>query len=110
YDPTVLFDNQGGLGPVINRLHGPEQRGDEEVDGRAAHHIAATADEASIGPLTGYTMRGSPVGVELWIDQETSDLLRIKLIEPASSGKDQPATWVMTISNHGEHVEIKPPV
>lgn len=110
YDPTILFDNQGGLGPVMNRLNDPALQDDEDLDGRSAFHIVATADEAAMGPLTGFTMKGEPVGVELWIDQQTSDLLRITLNEPASSGKGDPATWVLTLSEHGERVEIEPPV
>jgi LppX_LprAFG lipoprotein len=110
YDPTILFDNQGGLGPVLNRLVDPKLQGEEEIDGRSSYHIDATAEESSIGPLTGDTMHGSPVAVSVWVDEATSDLLQIRLVEPASSGKEQPATWVLTMSDHGESVEIAPPV
>jgi lipoprotein LprG len=109
YNPTILFDNQGGLGPVMNRLVDPKLIGEEEIGGRSSYHIDATADQASIGPLTGETMHGEPVAVSVWIDKATSDLLQVKLVEPASSGKEQPATWVLTLSNHGEQVEIAPP-
>jgi lipoprotein LprG len=110
YDPTILFDIQGGLGPVLNRLVDPKLQGEEEIDGRSSYHIDATAEESSIGPLTGDTMHGSPVAVSVWVDEATSDLLQIRLVEPASSGKEQPATWVLTMSDHGESVEIAPPV
>ncbi len=110
YDPTILFDNQGGLGPVMNRLVDPTLSGREEISGRSSYRIDATADQASIGPLTGETMHGSPVGVTVWIDEATSDLLQVKLVEPANSGKEQPATWVLTMSDHGERVEIAPPI
>lgn len=109
YDPTILFDNQGGLGPVMNRLVDPKFNGEEEIDGRSSYHIDATAAEGSIGPLTGETMVGNPVAVSVWIDKATSDLLQLRLVEPASSGKDQPATWVMSLTDHGEQVEIAPP-
>ncbi|MDQ4099713.1 MAG: LppX_LprAFG lipoprotein [Chloroflexota bacterium] len=110
YDPTILFDNQDGLGPVMNRLNDPTLSGQEDINGRTSYRIDATADQASIGPLTGETMDGSPVGVTVWIDEATSDLLQVKLVEPASSGKEQPATWVLTMSDHGESVEIVPPI
>ncbi len=110
YDPTILFDNQGGLGPVMNRLVDPRLQGQEEIAGRQSYHIEASADQASVGPLTGDTMHGSPVTVSVWIDAATSDLLRVKLAEPANSGKPQPATWVLTLSDHGEKVEITPPI
>src|SRR5215204_2091798 len=109
YNPTILFDNQGGLGPVMNRLVDPKLIGEEEIGGRTRYDIDATAGEASIGPLNGETMRGEPVAVSVWIDKATSDLLQVKLVEPASSGKDQPATWVLSLSKHGEQVEIAPP-
>ena len=109
YRPSVLFDNQEGIGPVMGRVEEAEQLEDEEIDGREAYHVRATVPEETIGPLTYQTMVGSPVTVDLWIDRETYDLLRARLSEPPAEGKE-PATWTLDLSDHGEQVTIEAPV
>ncbi len=109
YNPSVLYDNQNGLGPVMGKLDGAAITGTEEVDGRDAHHVTGTAPAAVIGPLTAGTMTGDNVAVELWIDVETSDLLRVKVVEPESDAKENPATWNMILSQFDEKVTIEPP-
>ncbi|MBA3275701.1 MAG: LppX_LprAFG lipoprotein [Chloroflexia bacterium] len=109
YNPTIIYDNQNGLGPVMGKLDEPRIEGTEEVDDREAYHVVGTATKEVIAPVTAYTMTGETVGVELWIDIETWNLLRIMLVEPESEEKDDPATWVMDLSAFDEQVTIEPP-
>jgi lipoprotein LprG len=109
YNPSVLYDNQQGLGPVMGRLQNPALQGQENVEGRDVFRVSGTASEATMGPLTSYTMTGEPVSLQLWIDSQTWDLIRVVVTEPESSGKDDPATWTMNLSNHDEQVSIEPP-
>lgn len=110
YRPTILFDDQQGIGPVMGRVSEARQEEDEEIDGREAYHVSALVDRAIIEPITAGTMTGSPVAVDLWVDRETDDLLRIRLTEPPSEGRDNPATWTLDLSDHGDPVAIEPPV
>ena len=110
YEPNILFDSASGLGPVLLQLQEPRLLATEEIRDRAAYHIAATVPRTIIDPVTAYTMSGDPVGVEVWIDQETHDLLRIKLVEPPSPENADPATWVLNISDHGKRATIEPPL
>jgi hypothetical protein len=54
-------------------------------------------------------MTGEAIGIELWIDTETHDLLQVRVIEPASADKENPATWVLRLSGFDEEVTIEPP-
>lgn len=110
YRPSVLFDEQEGIGPVMGRVTRAEQLEDEEVDGRDAYRVRAEVAEEVIGPLTYETMVGSPVTVDLWIDRETDDLLRAELSEPPSEAKADPATWTLRLFDHGDEVSIEAPV
>ncbi|MCC6313993.1 MAG: LppX_LprAFG lipoprotein [Thermomicrobiales bacterium] len=110
YRPSVLFDTQEGIGPVMGRVQDVQRLDDEELDGRPAYHIRAKVDESVIGPLTYYTIHGSPVTVDLWIDRETNDLLRARLSEPPAADRPNPAVWTLNLSKHGEDVDIEPPV
>lgn len=109
YSPSVLFDNQNGIGPVMNKIVDPVQREDGDLDGRGVYRISGQGPGAIIGPLTMSTMTGDPVAVDLWIDRETYDLLRIMLTEPASAEKAG-ATWILDLSRHDQKVAIEPPV
>lgn len=108
YRPSILFDNQEGIGPVMGRVTDAERLEDEEIDDREASHVRATVDESVIAPLTYSTLTGSPITVDLWIDRETDDLLRAQLAEP----EDEPdrAVWTLDLSEHGDEVTIEPPV
>lgn len=52
YDPTVLYDNQNGLGPIMGRIQQPELIGTEEVRGRSVHHISGVASQETIALVT----------------------------------------------------------
>jgi len=110
YRPSVLFDNQQGIGPVMSSVDQAELLEEEEIDGREVYRVRAVVEEDLIGPLTYETMVGSPVTVDLWIDQETDDLLRAELREPPSEAKPEPATWTLNLFDHGEDVTIEAPV
>jgi hypothetical protein len=109
YNPSVLYDNQDGLGPVMGKLDSAELVGTEEIDGREAWRITGTTTSAVIDPLAAGTMTGEAIGIELWIDTETYDLLQVRVIEPASVEKENPATWVLRLSEFDEEVTIEPP-
>jgi hypothetical protein len=110
YRPSVLFDNQEGIGPVMSSVGQAELLDEEEIDGREVYRVRAVVEESVIGPLTYETMVGSPVTVDLWLDQETDDLLRAELREPPSEAKPEPATWTLELFDHGEDVTIEAPV
>lgn len=109
YNPSILYDNQNGLGPVMGKLDDAEVAGTEEIDGRAAYHITGHTSQGVIRPLTSGTMKGDPIGIDLWIDGETWDILRLIVREPEDSGNDEPATWTMNLSDHNQEVDIEAP-
>lgn len=110
YNPTVLYDNQDGLGPVMGKIDDPELLGTEEIRGRSAQHVRGVASPETIALVTSETMTGSAISIELWIDAGTSDLLRVRLAEPADNGKDSPAVWTLDLTDHGKQVAIEPPI
>jgi hypothetical protein len=110
YDPSVLFDNQDGIGPIMNRVTGAERLADEKVRDRKAFHIHALVDQAIVGPLTSNILDGTPITVDLWIDQSTYDLLRARLAEPkVDAGTETPAIWTLDLFDHGADFVIEPP-
>ena len=109
YNPAVLFDNQNGLGPVAGRLQDPEILGSETIGGRETWKVQGTVDNETVSPLTSNTIDGGIITITLWIDQETDNILRIEVAEPESADKENPATWTMTLTGHGEDFTIEAP-
>jgi hypothetical protein len=109
YQPDVLFSTQDGIGPVMGRVQDVQRLEDDEIADRPAYHLRATVDAETVGPLTYNTISGSPVTVDLWIDRETSDLLRATLAEPPGEDRPNPAVWTLDLSHHGEDITIDPP-
>ncbi len=110
YDPTVLFDTNNGLGPVISKLSGLKVEDTEKIDGRSAYRISGIGSKKDIALLTAETMTGSSYKVDIWVDGENSQLLKITLAEPSDNGKKNPATWTMNISNYDADVTVEAPV
>ncbi|MFN8593591.1 MAG: LppX_LprAFG lipoprotein [Thermomicrobiales bacterium] len=110
YRPDVLFSTQDGIGPVMGRVNDVALVGNDSVSGRPVYHLRAQVDQSVVGPLTYYTISGSPVSADLWIDRETYDLMRAQLSEPPGPERPDPAVWTLDLSHHGEKIEIEPPV
>lgn len=109
YNPSVLYDNQNGLGPVMNKITDAQLVGIEEVNETQTYHIRGTATEEVIDPLTMGTMSGSEITVEVWIDGETWNLMRVVVSEPTDEGIEDPATWTLNLGEHDEQVSIERP-
>ena len=109
YDPGILFDNQNGIGPVMDRIQDPTQLADEKVHDRDAHHITAQVKPEILDDLTSGTMSGDPISVDLWIDKETHDVLRVRLTEPDTVTDREPAVWTLDITDQGKEFTIEPP-
>ncbi len=110
YNPSILFDVQNGLGPVMGNVTEPRLTGTEEIGGRLAFHIAANVSQEIIGPVTAYTMAGEPVGLDLWIDQRTFELMRVRLEEPVTSDKTDSATWTFDTFDYDAPIAIDAPL
>ena len=109
YNPAILYDDTDGLGPVMSRMDSPEVVGTDEIDGRDAWHITATVDGTVTEKMTSGTMRGTKQTLELWIDKENNNILRIKIGEPTDEDLEDPATWTLTLSDHGKDMKIERP-
>ncbi len=109
YNPTVLFDNQDGLGPVAGRLVDPVVEGREEIASREAWKVVGTVSDEVIEPLTSGTIKGDEIIISLWLDVETGDILRLGVAEPEDAPKTNPATWTMTLTGHNSDLTIQRP-
>lgn len=110
YDPSLLFDTNGGLGPVVSKLTDISITGSEKIDGRDCWKVEGTADKASIDFISASTMVGDSFQATLWVDKENGQLRRVDLAEPKDNGKDHPATWTMSLKDYDDDsIDIQAP-
>ncbi|HEX5506302.1 MAG TPA: LppX_LprAFG lipoprotein [Thermomicrobiales bacterium] len=109
YSPAILFDQQQGLAVVVRKLRDPQRLGDETVNGQAAYHLKGTVDRATIQPLTSGAIEGDPVAAELWVAQDSFNLLKLVLTEPPTPDKAKPTTWTLLLDKYDQPVTIKRP-
>lgn len=108
YNPSVLFDDQNGIKPILAKLETPELQGEESINGRDTRRVIGTVDEQTVDTVTSGSIQGDSIDVTLWIDTSTNDLIRVSLKEPEGV-RDNPVEWILDLSKQGEAVDIQPP-
>jgi hypothetical protein len=108
YDPSILFSDTEGIGPILTELQNPTLEDDEAVEGRDAHVVTGTVTEDQVSGVTAGAVAGESIDVTVWVDTETSDILKVSLTEPEGVRED-PATWNLVFTEFNEDVTIEPP-
>lgn len=109
YSPTVLFDKERGLVPLLGQLRDVEALPAEQLAGQDAQHLRGKVDRAAIEPITSGTIDGDTVTVDLWIAKSSSDLLKLVVTEPQTPNKAKPAVWTLTLEKYDQPVTITKP-
>lgn len=109
YSPTVLFDKDRGLAPLLGQLREVEALPAEQVAGQDAAHLRGKVDRAAIEPITSGAIDGDTVTVDLWIAKASSDLLKLVITEPQTPNKAKPAVWTLTFEKYDQPVTITKP-
>lgn len=104
YNPALLLSQEEGLGPVLEALSNPEVVGREQVNGTDTVHMQGTVEQELIDDMTAGAITGDEIGVDIWFDAETLDVMRINLAEP-----DEGTTWIISLSDHNDPVTIEAP-
>jgi hypothetical protein len=107
FNPALMFDEDEGLGAVLMDLRDAEIVGNENVDGRRARHITGLTSEDEIDDLVAGQFDGDDILLDVWMDEESDELLMLRLAEPEA--EDDPLTWTLAFSNHNEPVDIEAP-
>lgn len=108
YDPSILFSDTSGIGPILSELQNPALDGTERVAGNDTRKVTGTVDAEAVSDITAGAIEGDDIPVTLWIGTENNDIYRVTLTEPEGV-RNEPATWTLDLSEHGEPVTIEPP-
>lgn len=106
FDPALIFDEETGISRVVDQLNNLENEGEDSVDGTDAWHLTATVDTSEVEGLTGSFFEGNTLELDLWIATDDYRLLRVELLDSEAA---EPSSWVLTLSDHNEPVDITAP-
>jgi hypothetical protein len=107
FDPADIFSSDYGVPALLNSVSEVELIGESEVDGRGAYHLMALIDRETVQNVTnGMVEAEGDVDFEIWVDQETYDILWIEMIDPTGESE---SAWMIRIFDHNEPVEIEDP-
>jgi hypothetical protein len=106
YDPARIFDEEEGVGSIIEQLEDVSIEGEDSVGGTDAWHLTGQVDTAAVRQLAGDFFEGDTLDVDIWIATDDYRLLRVELHD---TDADEPMSWQLSLTNHDEAVEITPP-
>jgi hypothetical protein len=109
-NPVAFFDPAKGVLAVIAGATQVKSAGSEKIAGQDAYHVKGKVPVSAISPILGNPPSPKLVDVDLWIDKQSSRLLRVRISGPVESGDPSGAVRTVDLSGYGKAVVIKPPV
>jgi len=108
-NPVAFFDPARGVLSVIRNATQLELAGSEKVGGKDAYHVKGKTTVGAIAPLLGNPPGDRLVDIELWVDEESGRLVRVRLAGAVEKGDPDDATRTIDLSRYGVVVPIVPP-
>ncbi len=108
FNPALIFDNERGVSAVLAKMEDVEIGNESTIGGTRTVELTGTVAREDISQLVAGSLDGDEIGVSLWIDADTGDLLQISLSEPDDVEGD-PTAWIITFSERNEPVTINAP-
>ncbi|MEE8472466.1 MAG: LppX_LprAFG lipoprotein [Dehalococcoidia bacterium] len=108
--PVGFFDPQTGVSALFEGITDLASMGEAEVSGEPAYHISGRVPAGALEPFTGSSLAGAMVGVELWVDQETFWLRRVKLMGRITPMEGEGIVRWLLLSRFNQETSIEPPL
>lgn len=108
FNPALIFDDERGVGAVLETMEDVELGEESRIGTTTVVEISGNVAQREISQLVAGSLEGDPIGVTLWIDVTTGELLQIELSEPDDVDGD-PTSWIISFSDHNDSVTINAP-
>jgi lipoprotein LprG len=107
FDPATLFDPDLGWRPLLaDGLSDIEWVGADEVDGQRVYHLRGLADQERVTLITAGIVRGQDVVLELWVNQETGQVVAAEF---DADYRGEATQWRLTFRDYGEEMTVTAP-
>jgi hypothetical protein len=108
--PVGFFDPQIGVAALLREVAALTPLGDGEVEGAAAYHLTGRVPADALEAITGSSVPGAEVQVELWVGKQDFNLLQAKLTGKITATESAGMVRWLRFSHFNQEILIEPPM
>lgn len=104
-----VFNPNTGITAIMRGITDLTKLVDEQTGGVLCYHLSGSIDSEKLAPITGSSVKGIVVNVELWVGKDDFSLRSIKLTGKITETEVPGIIRTLTLSNFNEAVNIELP-
>jgi lipoprotein LprG len=104
-----VFNPNNGVTSVMKGMTGFTKLSDEQSAGVVCYHISGSIDSEKLSPITGSSVKGTTIGVELWVGKDDFLIRSIKLTGKITETEVTGIIRTLDISAFDETISITLP-
>jgi hypothetical protein len=104
-----VFNPNTGVTAIMRGITGLARLSYEQSAGVDCYHISGSIDSASLSPITGSSVQGTPIGVELWAGKDDFLVRSIQLTGKITDTEAAGIIRTLSLSSFNETIDIALP-
>jgi hypothetical protein len=104
-----VFNPNTGITAIMRGITGLTKLSDAQSAGVDCYHLSGNIDSANLSPITGSSVPGTSIGVELWIGKDDLLVRSIKLTGQITATEVPGIVRTLNLSNFNETLNIALP-
>jgi hypothetical protein len=104
-----VFNPNTGVTAIMRGITSLSKLSDEQLAGVNCYHLSGNIDSANLSPITGSSVPGTAIGVELWIGKGDLLVRSIKLTGKITENEVSGIVRILSLSNFDESISIALP-
>jgi hypothetical protein len=104
-----VFNPNTGITTIMRGITSLVKLSDEQSAGVICYHVSGTIDSENLSPITGSSVKGTAISVELWVGKDDSLIRSIKLTGKITETEVPGIIRTLNLSNFDESIVIALP-
>ena len=104
-----VFNPNTGITTIMRGITNPAKLKDEQSAGVMCYHLSGSVDSEKLTPITGSSVKGTAINVELWVGKDDSLVRSIKLTGKITEIEVSGIVRTLSLSNIDESINIALP-
>ena len=104
-----LFDPNTGIAAIMNGVTNVTRLDDVNSSGVLSYHLSGNVNSEALSPITGSSIKGTAIGVEVWIGQSDLFVRNIQLTGRITETEVPGIVRTLTLSNFNGPISIELP-
>jgi lipoprotein LprG len=104
-----VFNPNTGITAIMRGITSLAKLSDEQSAGVICYHVSGSIDSENLSPITGSSVKGTTINVELWVGKDDYLVRSIKLIGKITETEVPGIIRTLNLSNFDETISIELP-